>query len=318
MNEFSIIEKFFNRSRPDDRLLRGVGDDAAVLRIPLGYDLLVSTDTLVNEVHFLPSWSPECIAKRALNVNISDIVAMAGLPHWISLALTLPTVDDVWLHRFSTALHQELNAHQMQLIGGDTTKGPLAISLTIHGLVEKNAALLRSGAKSGDGIYVSGALGAAALAVQRIAEGCDFKSLADKRLLQALQAPKARTDLIPVLRKFASSAIDISDGLAADLGHICKQSHCGATVQLSNVPVDREVKNALGESGNIFALTGGDDYELCFTVPAARQQAFLRYCVRYGLEMHQVGLITAQRSLDFINEQGQKVRLQNKGYQHFC
>ena len=317
MNEFSIIDTFFNKSTSDACLLKGVGDDGAIIRIPQGYDLVVSTDTLVNEVHFLMDWSPECIARRVLNVNISDMVAMAAVPHWVSLALSLPEFDEHWLSCFSSALQQALKCNNMQLIGGDTTKGPLVITLTIHGLVEHDCAVRRSGAHVGDHVYVSGALGAAALAVQRMDEGCDFSDAADKRLLQALQEPKPRVDFIPILKKFSSAAIDISDGLLADLEHICQQSNCGAVLNLSDIPVDTQVEKVLAKKGALLALSGGDDYEICFTIPQVQHQAFLGYCNANDIEVFRIGSMVDGSTVKVLDKNNQSVPLKNKGYQHF-
>ncbi len=255
-------------------LVLGIGDDAACLDIPPDSHLLISTDTLVSGVHFLPQWNPYDIACKSVMVNISDMAAMAADPRWATMALTLPEVDSAWLESFSQGLQDSLKRFNVELIGGDTTKGPLSITLTIMGLVPKGSAVCRSGAQVGDTVYVSGMLGAAALAVTQLQQ-TDINTEDNAALMSKLLHPHPRVDLNPILRRFASAAIDISDGLSADLNHICVASGVGACLNAEDIPIAPLVKHYLQDKALDLALTGGDDYELCFTVPAELDQAFI-------------------------------------------
>ena len=226
----------------------GIGDDAACLQIPAGTNLLVSTDTFVSGVHFLPEWYAYDIAFKSVMVNISDMAAMAAQPCWLTLALTLPELNQVWLESFVQGLKDSLNEFNIDLIGGDTTHGPLSITLTIMGLTPEGQALRRCGAKPGDIILVSGELGAAALAVKLLTKAAVPEE--DKAELMAkLLHPKPRVDLIDFLRAFATSAIDISDGLSADLNHICVASGVGACLTKMAIPVYALLNKYWGGTG---------------------------------------------------------------------
>lgn len=317
MNEFSLIDYYFKqRALQHPALIDGIGDDAACLRIPQGQDLLVSTDTLVSGVHFLPSWDPFDIALKAVMVNVSDMAAMAAEPAWVSLALTLPEMDPVWLEAFASGLADSLAGFGIALIGGDTTRGPLSITLTIMGLAPEGQAVRRCGAKPGDGIYLSGDIGAAALAVAFLEDDSidarDMQILMDK-----LQHPQARVDLIQILRQYASSAIDISDGLSADLNHILTSSAQGACLDLNKIPVHALVHQYRGTQAIDFALKGGDDYELCFTIPARNEPEMKKALQRLGLVCYRIGVIEAEAGLRGINDSGDVIALVAEGYTHF-
>lgn len=321
MGEFELINRIF-KTIPHLRtdVIMGIGDDAACLQVPGDKQLLVSSDTLVADVHFLSTWDAYDIAYKAVMVNVSDIAAMAAEPCWLTLALTLPAIDIPWLERFAMGLRAALNCFNVALIGGDTTRGPLSMTLTIHGLVSKDAAVYRHGARPGDKIYVSGPLGAAAFAVvlQRHPELKHAKLFTeDERviLLQKLQAPFPRVDLGPYLQRYATAAIDISDGLLGDLQHICEASHVGAKLELAAIPVHSLIE---GESGALdFALSGGDDYELCFTVSAEIEQAFVNELADAHLTCYAIGVIEAEVGLRARTLTGETVVLNAVGYQHF-
>ncbi len=310
MDEFALIESFFKsrqKARPD--VVIGMGDDAACLQIPNQKQLLVSSDTLIANVHFHADWDAYAIAYKAVMVNVSDIAAMGGQPQWLTLALTLPGIDEIWLERFSQGLFD------IALVGGDTTRGSLSLTLTIHGLVDHGRVIKRDGAKPGDVIYVSGELAAAALAVNLpdsiLTNHCE-------RLMQKLQYPKPRIDLNTYLQAFASSAIDISDGLLADLNHICRASHVGACLDLANIPIHPLVKRYKPESALQLALTGGDDYELCFTVKAQQNQVFLQAISQANVTCYPIGIIEQQTSIRYKNvETGTFEVLSVNGYNHF-
>ncbi|MGQ3888839.1 thiamine-phosphate kinase [Legionella sp. CNM-1927-20] len=317
MNEFELINSFFKKpafTRQD--VVFGIGDDAACLKMPVGHHLLVSTDTLVAEVHFLSSWDPYAIAWKAVMVNISDIAAMAAEPCWMSLALTLPTLDLKWIERFAEGLHAALKGYNIALIGGDMTRGPLSMTLTIHGLAPIGKAVRRSGAKPGDEIWVSGELGAAAQAVKFLTQSDQIDSEDFAQLLKKLQYPTPRVDLLPLLRAFATSAIDISDGLSGDLFHICEESNVGAYLDLPSIPIHPLVKKYQGQKAIDIALQGGDDYELCFTIPATRHHDFLQALKKYKLNCHQIGMIENEKGLRGVYN-GQTKTISSRGYSHF-
>ena len=314
MDEFALIGRFF-QSIPHARgdVVFGIGDDAACLHVPVGQQLLVSSDTLVADVHFCQTWDPYDIACKAVMVNVSDIAAMGGSPCWLTLALTMPACDEQWLQRFSDGLRDSLHRFNMALIGGDTTRGPLSMTLTIHGLVDANKAVRRSGAKPGDKIYLSGEIGAAALAVSFL-EAPNRNEADWVVLLNKLQHPQPRVDLGPYLQAYATSAIDVSDGLSADLNHICAASHVGASLDLDAIPVHPLVKKYLGEKAIDFALRGGDDYELCFTVSPEHERVLLRDLAAANLSCYCIGEIEVGSGLRI---KADATALAAQGYQHF-
>lgn len=318
MNEFSLIDIYFKQpTDPRSDVVVGIGDDAACLSVPPNHHLLVSTDTLVENVHFLSDWDAYDIAWRSVMINVSDIAAMAAKPSWISLALTLPRLDAAWLTGFSQGLRAALQTYDIALVGGDTTKGPLSITLTIHGLVPHNKAVKRSGARVGDIIWVSGELAAAALAVNYLHDApCSFAEMSI--LLDKLQHPTPRIDLAPLLQQFATSAIDISDGLGADLGHICNASGVGALLNLNAIPIHPLVKQYLGHNAVDLALNGGDDYELCFTIPLKEQSDFMDALAAHDLVCYPIGVIEKDLGMRVYRDTTEDIQaLIPKGYRHF-
>jgi thiamine-monophosphate kinase len=317
MDEFLLINKYFKSDALQrEDVIIGIGDDAACLKVPSGMDLLISTDTLVSGVHFLESWSAYDIASKAVMVNLSDIAAMGGSPCWLALALTLPKIDTAWLELFSQGLHDSLRRYNIALIGGDMTRGSLSMTLTIHGLIHKGEAVRRSGAKPGDKIYVSGELGAAALAVAS-SERIDILSIDKSILEKKLTNPMPRLDLGVSLRAFASAAIDISDGLSADLNHICEASKVGACLDLDCIPLHPLVKKYKKNKALDFALSGGDDYELCFTVPSKNEAELLENLLKFGIRCYPIGRIEAETGLRAKTITGEIVALEANGYRHF-
>lgn len=317
MDEFSLIERFFKPLAYEcDEVLLGIGDDAACLDISQEMNLLVSTDTLVSGVHFLSHWNAYDIACRAVMVNVSDMAAMAAKPCWITLALTLPELNQQWLTLFAQGLKDSLHQFDMTLIGGDTTHGPLSITLTILGTAPKGKAISRSGAKPGDIIVVSGELGAAALAIkflenQRIAPQ-------DKvELMDRLLHPKPRVDLIDFLRGYATAVIDISDGLSADLNHICVASGVGACLNEGAIPVHALLDKYWTDNAVDLALTGGDDYELCFTVPEHRLASLMNDLKNANLCCYPIGVVEARPGLRMKNVNNHCSELKPMGYSHF-
>jgi thiamine-monophosphate kinase len=317
MNEFCLIEQFFKpiaTKRSD--VVFGIGDDAACLEIPRGANFLISTDTLVGGNHFLSEWNPYDIACRAVMVNVSDMAAMAADPCWVTLALTLPEADPAWLKPFSQGLNDSLNKFNIALIGGDTTRGPLSITLTIAGLAPEGKAVKRDGAKPGDVILVSGQLGAAALAVKFLNDH-SIPENDTAILMQKLIHPEPRVDLINCLRSYASAAIDISDGLSADLNHICVASGVGACLIENAIPVHPLLKKYLSEQAVDLALRGGDDYELCFTVPARLLEPLMNELKRANTLCYPIGEIESAQGLRIKAPDNTSKILKPEGYSHF-
>ena len=281
-SEFDIIRQYFtssvsSQSRAD--VVLGIGDDAAILDMADHHQheqLVQSVDTLIAGVHFPVETSPEDIAYKALAVNLSDMAAMGAQPAWFTLAITLPDDDEAWLKAFSGSLFSLANEYNMQLIGGDTTHGPLCISITINGFVPAGKALTRNTAQVTDKIYVSGTIGDAALALASMQGQCLLREDSTSYLDDKLNRPAARIELGLLLRDFASSCIDISDGLIADLEHITDNSNVGATIIFEKIPLSKEFNSNLTDETLIIplVLSGGDDYELCFTIPVIKQAEF--------------------------------------------
>lgn len=317
MNEFSIIETYFNFTPSGDGVVFGVGDDAACVEIPDGQQLLISSDTLVAGVHFLNEWDAYDIAWKGLMVNISDIAAMGAVPKWFTLALTLPDNNVQWLERFSQGLQAASKHYGLSLIGGDTTRGPLCFTITIHGLAPKGCAVRRSGAAPDDSIWLSNNIGAAALAVRllydpnidRVKEDFDV-------LMEKLLHPEPRADFMHVLRNCASAAIDISDGLSADLFHICEASRVGACIDESQLPVHPLVFKYCPDAVER-ALCGGDDYELCFTVPPQKVPLLASLLESSALKARKIGVIESFPGLRLKKLDNSIQELPTKGYQHF-
>ncbi|EPK7357819.1 thiamine-phosphate kinase [Kluyvera ascorbata] len=318
--EFSLIARYFDRVR-NARLdvETGIGDDCALLNIPEKQTLAISTDTLVVGNHFLPDIDPADLAYKALAVNVSDLAAMGADPAWLTLALTLPSVDEEWLAAFSDSLFEQLNYYDMQLIGGDTTKGPLAMTLSIHGYVPVGRALKRSGAKPGDWIYVTGTPGDSAAGLALLLNQLTIDAPEDAAYLrQRHLRPTPRVLQGQALRDLASSAIDLSDGLISDLGHILKASGVGARVELDMLPYSGAMmRHVTPEQACRYALSGGEDYELCFTVPELNRGALEVALGQLGTAFTCIGQISADvEGLNFTQD-GKAVTLDWKGYDHF-
>jgi thiamine-monophosphate kinase len=265
-SEFNIIEQHFsNIGQARDTTLLGVGDDAAVVDLPAGRQLVVSMDTLVGGVHFPLDTSPADIAYKALAVNLSDLAAMGANPAWFLLSLTIDDDDNHWLSRFANGLKQSADSFGVQLIGGDTCRGPLSISIQVAGTVPIGRYVTRAGARPGDILLVSGELGNAALGLAHKNGTIDLPQALAAKCTLALNRPRPRLELIAFLREFATAAIDISDGLVGDLKHILEQSDCGAKLAQVAVPVDPWLRQ---QDDYAYALEAGDDYEICCTVAA--------------------------------------------------
>ncbi|MGR5500801.1 thiamine-phosphate kinase [Vibrio sp. DNB22_10_4] len=273
--EFSLIDKYFAHKQQNRKdVILAQGDDCAIVAPTAGSHIAISTDTLVAGTHFLADANPAQIAHKALASNISDLVAMGASPAWVSMGISLPEINTAWLERFSNAFFKLADYYGIQLIGGDTTKGPLTITLTVQGTLPEGKALTRHGAQSGDWVYVTGQLGDAKAGLDVILEN---NISADTSLNQELQrrhfeaTPRVLAGI--ALRDIASAAIDISDGLVADLGHILKRSKVGARLNVAALPISKELLQFVGSRAlaQQYALTSGEEYELCFTVPEANR-----------------------------------------------
>lgn len=309
-SEFALIDRYFKRATSHTAL--GVGDDGAIVQPSPGTELVISTDMLVAGTHFLPDANPEDLGWKTLAVNVSDMAAMGAEPRWALLAAALPAATERWVSRFAAGFFACAEQFGIDVIGGDTTRGPRNFCVTIFGEVPAGGALLRSGARVGDEIWVSGrpgraALGLAHLQGQHVLQGAELAEC-----LAALHRPQPRVALGLALRRFATAAIDVSDGLLADLGHVLKASAVGATVRIAGLPAEGVARDCL--------LGGGDDYELLFTVPAAHRAQVAELSDRLSLPLACIGNIEASNpgSLRVLDSNGGAIALAQTGYDHFA
>lgn len=314
MSEFDLIHKYFTRSTPSAEL--GVGDDAALLRVSDGKELAISTDMLVSGTHFFPDADPFQLGHKTLAVNLSDLAAMGAVPRWATLSLSLPSVDEQWLQRFSEGFFALADDNGVELIGGDTTRGPLNLCITIMGEVPRGKALRRDGAKVGDDIWVSGKLGQAALGLANLQGKFKFYGEVRDECLKALHQPQPRVSLGLALRGIANSAIDISDGLLADLGHILERSNVGAEIEIEALPiVDDGVEKDVAQR---CALAGGDDYELCFTAPENQHDVLMALAEQLKFPLTRIGHIKAALGCVVRDSEGKTIQIEKGGYDHFA
>jgi thiamine-monophosphate kinase len=314
-SEFDLIARYF--TRPAANAVLGVGDDCALVDVSNGMDLAVSTDTMVSGTHFFPDVNPENLGHKALAVNLSDIAAMGAMPYWAMLALTVPNVNHDWLAAFAKGFFDLAQEYNVSLIGGDTTRGPLTLTVTIMGEVPAGAALRRGGAKAGNDVWVSGNVGDAALAVAHrygklVLDAADYHEA-----VMRLYEPSPRVTLGQALRGLATAAIDISDGLLADLTHICRLSGVGATVDLASVPVSSiGAKHINSDEGRNAILAGGDDYELCFTAHPNSRDSIEDLTDILGIPITRIGQIKRGKGVSLLHD-GKPVKIDGSGYDHF-
>ena len=322
LSEFDIIKTCFNQpglaAVPGDVVRLGIGDDCALLAIPSGRELALSMDTLVEGVHFPAGGDPALVGYRALGVNLSDLAAMGAEPVGFTLGLTLPLADRDWLEGFSAGLAECAGDYHCPLLGGDTTRGPLTITIQVHGLVETGKAIVRSGAKPGDAIYVTGSLGIAAYAIREMLADRDMDANTRQQSESAFYRPIPKLALGHAAAGIVSAGIDISDGLLADLGHVCRLSGTGARLSLPDVPLGTPLRNHLApEEALALAMTGGDDYELLLTVSAAQEQALVSLGEMLDVSLHRIGVITAGDAVECLDASGKPVTFTASGYRHF-
>lgn len=319
LSEFELIDRFFRR--PVRHAVLGIGDDAALLAPAPDCELVVSTDMLVAGRHFFAGAEPEALGHKTLAVNLSDLAAMGSRPRWALLACALPEADPAWLEAFARGFFALADVHGVDLVGGDTTRGPLNLCVTVLGEVPAGQALRRSGARPGDEVYVSGRLGDAALAVAHHRGRVALAPEELERCEAALSRPAPRVALGERLRGLATAAIDLSDGLVGDLGHIAKASHVRATIELAAVPRSPAVDRRLAGAERALALeclvAGGDDYELCFTVPAGAAAKLQSISADVGVALTRVGAIASGSDLVLLDEQSNPLETAPRAFDHF-
>ena len=316
VSEFDLIRRYFTRPARGARL--GVGDDAALLPSPNGQDIVVSTDTLVSGVHFFPDADPRALGHKALAVNLSDLAAMGAKPRWALLAITVPDANERWLAEFSDGLFRLADEYDVELVGGDTTRGPRSITITVIGEIGMGKALTRSGARVGDELWVSGVLGSAALGVLHLKGDLRLKGLDLEHCLTRLHRPVPRVALGCGLVGIASAAIDVSDGLAADVGHIAESSGVGFRIEYGAVPCTPEVEGLKNVPAVRRAvLAGGDDYELAFTAPPRQSAAITALSARLGIGLTRIGTAIKNGGVQIFDDAGKPIALEATGFDHF-
>jgi thiamine-monophosphate kinase len=315
MSEFDLIARYFTRPAVPGQAVLGIGDDCALLQPKPGMQLAISSDMLVEGRHFFPAADALALGHKCLAVNLSDLAAMGAQPLAFTLALALPAAQDAWLEPFSRGLLALADLHGCELIGGDTTKGPLTISITIFGEVPAGAALCRDAAKVGDDIWVSGTLGDARLALAGYRNELTLTAADQQAAGERMHCPTPRIALGLALRGIAHAAIDISDGLSGDLGHILERSGVGAVLDVDALPAGPVLQRQPQALQRRFTLAGGDDYELCFTAPSDRREAVLRAAA--GMQVTRIGSIEPATGLRFCDKNGAALDIAVSSFDHF-
>ncbi|MCW8853624.1 MAG: thiamine-phosphate kinase [Gammaproteobacteria bacterium] len=321
MSEFNLINHYFRSLSHDvsmkrDDVILGIGDDCAILQVPEGKQLVVSTDTLVSGVHFPENTSAYDIGYKSLAVNLSDLAAMGAEPAWVTLCLTLPEENSDWLAEFVKGFSELLKKNNVQLVGGDTTRGPLSISVHVSGFVDKDKSFRRDAAKSGDLIYVTGSIGDAGLGLKKLLGEIESDSLS--MCVDKLNHPVPRNEVAAELSAICFCAIDVSDGLLADLSHITEASQCGADIFLDKIPLSDELISFYGDTVDMNqVLTSGDDYELCFTLNEKHKNKIDDICKRLNIAISCIGKITAGDQVRCLDINNEAVEIKKSGFQHF-
>lgn len=319
-NEFDIIKHYFSNKKYKRKYNAdlGIGDDCALITIPKKFQLAITTDTLVSGAHFLHNISPEDLACKSLAANLSDLAAMGADPAWISLSISLPKIDENWLKRFSFNLFRELNKYKIELIGGDITKGPMSLTYTAYGLIPKGKSLTRSGAQENDLICVTGTLGDSAAGLNILQSKLTVKNKKDRNwLIKRHLRPTPRIYQGKILRNLATSSIDISDGLVSDLKHILEAKQFGAIIRLDLIPLSKKLQRQVKRKTALkFALTGGEDYELCITIPK-KKYLLNSYFKNKKIHLYCIGKVTSNfKNIRFFNK-NHEVHYRLKLFNHF-
>ncbi|HEY0487937.1 MAG TPA: thiamine-phosphate kinase [Telluria sp.] len=318
LSEFDLIKHYFKRPQAG-RAVLGIGDDCALLAPSPGTQLAISCDMLVEGRHFFAGADPRMLGHKSLAVNLSDLAAMGATPRAFTLALSLPAADRDWLEGFSAGLFALADAHDCELVGGDTTKGPLNICITIFGEVAPGRALRRDAAQSGDDIWISGTLGDARLALAGYWKELelDAASLGEAAVRMHMPSPRVALGMALAAQGAAHAAIDISDGLVGDLGHILAASKVGATLDADALPAGPVLARQPADLRRRFCAAGGDDYELCFTAPALARAAVMAAAAHAGTPVARVGTIDAAPGLRLVDAAGAPLGLALAGFDHF-
>lgn len=319
LDETALITEFFTAQR----VWRGdvvlpIGDDAAVVRVDSEQDLVMTADLLVDGVHFPETTDPFAIGYKSLAVNLSDLAAMGAEPAWTVMTLSLPVADPEWLAAFSAGFFDLAERHRVQLIGGDLARGPLTVGVHAVGKIPRGSALTRHGAQPSDDIYVSGTIGSAALGLLALEQGAPFAEDERKLMIARLEYPTPRIELGRGLRGIATAAIDLSDGLALDLGRLAAASRAQAVVETASLPVSRIYRKYFARQWR-FALSGGDDYELCFTAPVAAREQIQALSAELQVRLTRIGSMQKGEGTQFIDENGEPCEIDSvPGYDHFA
>ena len=316
MDEFQLIERHF-LSRGDKRpdVVIGSGDDAAVVSVPSNQELIISVDTLVADIHFPADISAQTLGHKLLAVNLSDCAAMGALPTWVTVAISAPKLSDNWLADFANGFFALAEQYHIQLIGGDVTKSnQLTLTGQIHGLVPKGKALLQTGAKTGEGVFVTGTLGDAALALANEAKQLSTEQRKQVETRQHMPEPRIKTGI--AIRDIASACIDISDGLLIDLQRLLKRSNVGGTLSAESIPLSPALQSISPTTALTLACTGGDDYELCFTAPLDTTETLQQIARDTNVPITLIGQITKDAELYVFDQNEQPLIFQQQGYTH--
>jgi len=316
-SEIELIRQYFSKTLINNSHVKcGIGDDAAVVDLPSGMELVLSIDTLIAGVHFTEETDPEDVGYKSLAVSLSDIAAMGAEPRWVMMSLTLPTADQAWIEKYTKGFFCLARDHSVELIGGDLSRGPLSITVQINGLIPKGSAIKRSGACPDDLIYISGTLGDAGLALKMTNGELTVSEGISNYVINRLNRPVPRVALGLSLRNIATSAIDISDGLITDLGHILDLSKAGAILNPELLPLSEAFNSIATEDAWQIALTSGDDYELCFTIPASKKNMVGKLGLN-DCPLTCVGYITPEPGMLWQKPDGKIFKPTGSGYQHF-
>ena len=316
-SESQLIERYFRElgaSRED--IVLGIGDDAALLRVPGNCELVLTTDALIEGVHFLPGAPARALGHRALAVNLSDIAAMGASPSWALLSLNLPMADEAWLREFAAGFGALARSHDVALVGGNLSRGALSITVELAGLVPTGQALRRAGARAGDELYLSGSVGDAACGLELLRGEVTVPAAEAAYLQRRFEYPTPRVALGQALRGIASACIDISDGVYIDASRLLAASGCGAKLEIERLPVSEPLRRALGEQSWRTALCGGEDYELCFTAPPAQAAAVVATAARTGQAVTRIGALYPGTGLT-LTAGGSVMQFSPSGFDHF-
>ena len=313
IREFSLIERYFQRKNKRDDVELAIGDDAAII-IPHHQRQVIAMDTCNAGIHFLPKWPAHVIGHRALAVNLSDIAAMGATPAFFTLSLSMPEVDENWVQGFARGMFDLAEQYDLTLIGGDTTRGPLAVTIQVQGYCDHQG-LRRDRACLGDKIYVSGHLGSAYCGLMHLLDDITLES--EQRVVDKLWLVPPRIALGRQLATLAHAAIDISDGLGADLQHILQASNCGADIYIDNLPLAEELQAYAADIRVQKAIAAGDEYELCFTAPPEHHDAIMKLNDVFAFPITCIGDITAGNEIQWLQKNGSQLIINEKGFQHF-